>query len=669
MNRVLLVGEHPDGFSGNGLMMRSIISQLKDEQITVFCPFNNTPPSLVPPKYPIIPADDLNFRDVWGSQKLLSLIHSSDFDFLMFVGIDIWRYIEIFGHLKQIQRSKKFQIIHLFPYDLQYLDQEFVQYANAIDIPCVYSKYGYDTLKPFVLKLQYFRPDMPDKELFYPYNEEKRQEARASLFPTVSQDTFIFGFIGPNQIRKDPQKLIKAFAELMNNRPYTKMALYMHTNFKDGVFNLQKYAIQCGLQSGDLLIKPEGSYSPFERMPDIYNALDCFVNPSMQEGLSWTTIQALLCGTPVVVSNSTAHIELLNEGGGLFVPCDVPTYIPIKTGMGQTWIDALSCHHAELMHSMACILDQDIRIDNVSDIIRDRLDHCSDAAGLLKNANLESNIRPREAILFMQHSSAGDILMTTRCLKNIKLKHNNLPLYYMTQEKFFGLLKDNEDITGVLDWNPERRKEFRFVYNPHGEHILHGGFNNLDVKLADMYPYFCKVEPDDFFIQCDKPKIDLPENYIVVHTTGGDPQYRTYDHMDIVVRGLKIPYVQIGSKTDKYCKGAIDLRGILSFTETAWVMKNAKAAIVIDSFPSHLAGAFGTPCIVLYGPAPARVVGPLHPDVPDNLWFDLEPNKLDVCPDMTNCHGRNRSCKSPCINSINPMLIQKCLVSILKEVM
>jgi ADP-heptose:LPS heptosyltransferase len=138
--------------------------------------------------------------------------------------------------------------------------------------------------------------------------------------------------------------------------------------------------------------------------------------------------------------------------------------------------------------------------------------------------------------------------------------------------------------------------------------------------------------------------------------------------MDLVVKGLKIPHVQIGSVTDKYCKGSIDLRGILSFTETAWVMKHAKAAIVIDSFPSHLAGALGVPAIVLYGPAPARVVGPIH-NALKGLWFDLEPNKLDVCPDMTNCHGQNRRCQNPCINSINPFHVQKNLISILKEVM
>jgi glycosyltransferase involved in cell wall biosynthesis len=673
MNRVFLVGENPDGFSGNGLMMKGILEKLPVTEYnpTLFCPFINVPVNAFSNKqYSVIPSDDSMSHDSWGGQKLLSILNHTQIDYLVFVGIDIWRYIDIFNSIKQIQSKMSFKIIHIFPYDLQYLDNEFVQYANLIDIPCVYSKYGFEMLKGHVKNLRYFRPHMPNKELFYPYNDKKREEVRANLFPSVSPDTFVFGFIGPNQIRKDPQKVIKAFAELMNTNPTRKMALYMHTNFKDGVFNLQKYAIQCGLRSGDLLVKPEGSYSPFERMPDIYNALDCFVNCSMQEGLSWTTIQAMLCGTPVIASNSTAHIELLDKGVGVFVSCDIPTYIPVKTMMGQTWIDAMSCHPAEIEHAMSIVLNGQGEMfrKQTHEVMSDWFAFCSDVTELFQIPNSVVSLKTSDANLIMQHSSAGDILMTTRSLEGIKKNHVGLPLYYMTQSKFFGILKDNPYIDKLIDWNPEKRKEFRFIYNPHGEHILNGGFNNLDVKLADMYPYFCKVEPSDFFIQCDKPAIDLPENYVVVHTTGGDPQYRTYEHMDLVVKGLKIPHVQIGSVTDKYCKGSIDLRGILSFTETAWVMKHAKAAIVIDSFPSHLAGALGVPAIVLYGPAPARVVGPIH-NALKGLWFDLEPNKLDVCPDMTNCHGQNRRCQNPCINSINPFHVQKNLISILKEVM
>lgn len=666
--KVLLIGENPNGFTGNSLFMKGIIDQINCE-LTVFCPSQSIITSFSEiPNYNLIISDDIKRQDVWGQQKLVTLLDSTPFDFVIMVGIDVWRYIDIFQYIKQIQKTRKFKLIHIFPYDLQYLDREFVQYANNIDVPCVYSQYGFDMLKESVPNLKYFRPSMPQRELFFPYTEEKRQEARSILFPTISPDTFVFGFIGPNQIRKDPQKILKAFSAIKNSTN-RKVVLYMHTNFQEGVFNLKNYAISCGLESGSLLIKPEGSYSPFEKMPDIYNSLDCLFNCSMQEGLSWTTIQAMLCGVPVIASYSTSHKELFGDDAQYLVPCRSESYLPINTSNGQTWIDTFSCKSEDVRRYGIDVLDHPESVKEFADrrthCMIEWFKGCSDVPTLLKDSVAVTTRSLSKAILFIQHSSAGDVLMTTRCLKNIRLKHGNLPLHYMTQEKFHGILKDNPDVQEILNWNPELRTEYQFVYNPHGEHILQGGFNNLDVKLADMYPYFCKVEPGDFFINCEQPKIELPNTpYILVHTTGGDPKYRTYNHMGIVVKGLKIPVVQIGLKTDSYCPGAIDLREILSFTEMAWVMKNATAAVVIDSFPSHLAGAIGTPCIVLYGPAPARVVGPVHGNQP---WYDLEPNKLEVCSSLTNCHGQNKNCNSPCLNTIHPLKIKSILSKMLEE--
>jgi glycosyltransferase involved in cell wall biosynthesis len=685
MKKILLIGENPNGPTGNGLMMQGVLDQIPTEghRVSVFCPVSDFAPNFSDKfSYNIIPSDDLKRQDIWGSQKLVNILQSSELDFVAMIGIDIWRYIHIIKQIKQIQQRNKFKLIHIFPYDLQYVDKDFVQYANVIDIPCVYSMYGYNLLEKLVPNLRYFRPSMPKKELFVPYDKQKVEAARQSLFPTITPDTFVFGFIGPNQIRKDPQKIIKAFSILRKDDPKMKAVLYMHTNFNDGVFNLSKYAVSCGLNSGDLLVKPEDSYSPFERMPDIFNSLDCFVNCSMQEGLSWTTIQAMACGVPVIVSKSTAHIELV-DGYGLLVPCDNETYLPIKTFNGSAWIDTMSCNSLNLRDSMRLMLmsreSQSIKARKSNHLIQTWFDGCSDFNDLIKTMPVKVEEPLIPAILFMQHSAAGDILMTTRCLKRIREKHGNLPLVYMTQEKFFGILNKNPDVQKVIPWNPELRTKYQVVYNPHGEHILKGGFNNLDVKLADMYPYFCKVEPADFFIHCEDvmkkvSSLKTPLNdfkgiignklyYIVVHTTGGDPQYRTYAHMGLVIKGLTLPVVQIGLNTDLYCPGAIDLRGILSFNETAWVMKHAKASITIDSFPSHLAGALDVPSIVLYGPAPARVVGPIHKDIP---WFDMEPNKLDVCPNMTNCHGNIRSCKSPCINSISPFDIKENLIKILE---
>jgi ADP-heptose:LPS heptosyltransferase len=182
-----------------------------------------------------------------------------------------------------------------------------------------------------------------------------------------------------------------------------------------------------------------------------------------------------------------------------------------------------------------------------------------------------------------------------------------------------------------------------------------------------MYPYFCKVDPDAMFIEPVKPDFELPDEYIVAHTTGGHQQYRGYKHMDMALTNIGYPVIQVGGQDDIVCREAeVDLRGKLTWRQTAWVMKNAKCAVVIDSYPSHLAGALGTPVVVIYGPAPARVTGPRGDE---SKIINLEPNKLDVCPNLTNCWGDpgGKQCTSPCINTVSPMKVRKAVKELLQR--
>ncbi|MFY9297169.1 MAG: glycosyltransferase [Caldicoprobacterales bacterium] len=52
---------------------------------------------------------------------------------------------------------------------------------------------------------------------------------------------------------------------------------------------------------------------------EIYTAADYFLNPSLEETMGLVTVEALACGTPVIVSNSTAVPEVVNEKCGKIV--------------------------------------------------------------------------------------------------------------------------------------------------------------------------------------------------------------------------------------------------------------------------------------------------------------------------------------------------------------
>ncbi len=58
-----------------------------------------------------------------------------------------------------------------------------------------------------------------------------------------------------------------------------------------------------------------------ERLVELYNACDALLFPSHYEGFGWPALEAMACGTPVVVSDCAALSELVGDAG-LAAPAD-----------------------------------------------------------------------------------------------------------------------------------------------------------------------------------------------------------------------------------------------------------------------------------------------------------------------------------------------------------
>jgi glycosyltransferase involved in cell wall biosynthesis len=671
MKKILFVGEHPLAFTGNGGMMNAILSSIDRKRFEVVCYAAETdsidPVVLANTRLPytIIPAGVRG--DIWGTRKLLDVVKRMDFHVLAMIGVDVWRYSDILFELKMVANARGFKWMSIFPYDLQMVRPDWLRFINMVDYPYVYSQYGKALLEGYVPNIQYFRPPLHPYKLFKRYSEKEKKELRKQIFPAASNDLFIFGFVGKNQQRKDPLRLIKAFSLLKRKVP--NVSLYLHTDVDRGMFNLRQYCMDVGLGDGDVRGKPQGTVYKNEQMTQIYALMDCLVNCTQQEGLSYTPIESMLCGTPVILSDSTAQKEIGVEGN--LVPCNELNYLPIKGGVGSVHVETKSCKPEDMALLMEKVAtNEEFRRDltercykkarewqsGISNINKVLMDITKDAAVVMKKERV---------ILFVQHSSAGDVLMTTRCFKGLKERHPGMPLWYMTQSKFHDILIDNPYIDRILDWDEGSISKYEVVYTPHSKRILRGNWNTLDVRLCDLYHLICEVEPENPMVNPVNPEIPLPEEYVVVNSAGASP-YRIYGRMGEVVNDWDVPIVQIGAVTDPICKGAIDLRGKLSYRNSAWVMKNALAAICIDSFCSHLAGAVNTPSVVLFGPAPPRTTAPHYVDSGDAIF--IVPNLIKVCPQLGHCSGVPRvQCKNPCINTIEPLEINKALNSLLSR--
>jgi glycosyltransferase involved in cell wall biosynthesis len=83
------------------------------------------------------------------------------------------------------------------------------------------------------------------------------------------------------------------------------------------------------------IIKPLG-YVPDEHMPMIYSGATAFAFPSLYEGFGLPPLEAMACGVPVVVSNSSSLPEVVGDAGIYVEPLDADA---ISESMRQLFED------------------------------------------------------------------------------------------------------------------------------------------------------------------------------------------------------------------------------------------------------------------------------------------------------------------------------------------
>lgn len=137
-------------------------------------------------------------------------------------------------------------------------------------------------------------------------NAKNRQETRQKL--GIAEDEIVFCNIGEMIKRKNQATLIKAFASM--NIDKTRLLICGDGVLRQEIENaIKQYKVE-----------DKVTLLGFRKdIPDILNASDVFVFPSLQEGLPVAVMEAMAVGLPVICSDIRGCRDLIAGGGGVLV--------------------------------------------------------------------------------------------------------------------------------------------------------------------------------------------------------------------------------------------------------------------------------------------------------------------------------------------------------------
>lgn len=146
-----------------------------------------------------------------------------------------------------------------------------------------------------------------DTSFFSPFENSKKKDNKIVL-GTIKKLDYIYGI----------DLLIKAFALLVNNNKNTELRLVIAGTGNE-IANLKKLAEQKGVS--DLVDFP-GRISQ-KKVVEYLHCFDVFVALSRSESFGVAVIEAMSCGTPVVVSDAGGLPEVVEDNvSGIVVPIE-----------------------------------------------------------------------------------------------------------------------------------------------------------------------------------------------------------------------------------------------------------------------------------------------------------------------------------------------------------
>jgi glycosyltransferase involved in cell wall biosynthesis len=153
---------------------------------------------------------------------------------------------------------------------------------------------------------------------FRPLPDEQLRESRARL---ELPDRFVL-FVSTLEPRKNVKTLLDAWSRLPD-RPALVLA---------GGWGWRTDDLRARLERAPAGVHLLQSVAPGD-LPVLYNLASCLAHPAWYEGFGLTPLEAMACGTPVVVSSRSSLPEVVGDAGVLVDPADVEGWTEALGGL------------------------------------------------------------------------------------------------------------------------------------------------------------------------------------------------------------------------------------------------------------------------------------------------------------------------------------------------
>jgi len=112
--------------------------------------------------------------------------------------------------------------------------------------------------------------------------------------------------------------VLKASAMVMNKKKNVKLILCWHSGERCQIDELKHLAEHLGVKDNVIFY----GQAPYEEMPKLYNMADVLVSLSSRDSCPMSMLEAMACGTPVVMGDLPQIREWIRDGeSGYIVPC------------------------------------------------------------------------------------------------------------------------------------------------------------------------------------------------------------------------------------------------------------------------------------------------------------------------------------------------------------